>query len=360
MDHTYRKQHLTIAGLTALFISSLAGSLCGTFAWYTYGSRAPLYYDGTSIGSGGSLEIGIESEVELPEYEDYDLEKDESITGKTIYWSTGGLPAATLSYVLANNGCATNYLRPITVGKHTIEDPVTLYNGPEYRTTQNDNYYDDIVSKKRFVNMPLVFRYKPNNNYNYYVGNYIVYLEAAVPNSYTNIKQGIRLLIDGKDAAKNTTQYLINPNEDYQTNLSVGGPLDLNDDGYFDTFTQNFEEYEIAYGEFANNTIIYNSDAEELDSDIPAEEITSFNAKHKAGTYSFSNGSTTSAYCECLGSKQFVDHTTPLSFPDSEKGNYAFLNAKIFLEGWDKSIITPNIGAEFSLDLSFEVVYAGA
>jgi hypothetical protein len=57
-----------------------------------------------------------------------------------------------------------------------------------------------------------------------------------------------------------------------------------------------------------------------------------------------------------MGKQQFVDHTIALTYPEESFGNYAFLNAKIYLEGWDLSIINPNVGAQFSLDLSFEVI----
>ena len=359
MDNTL-KQRLIIFGLTTGLIFTLAGSLCGTFAWYTYGSRAPLYYDGTSLGSGGSLEIGIESSTLLDGYEQYGLVEDTSLSGKIIYWSTNSFPASSLAYVLRANNSATNELRPVTTGKHQIGETATLYNGPVYRVTENDDEYLSVVNSNRYVNLPLVFRYKSTSASNVYYDNYAVYLEAATPNSYTDIKNGIRLLLDGTDESNNATQYLINPNEKGQSLLNVGGPLDLNADGYYDTYSGgDFTQYEVAYGQFVNDDIVHNATAEASDSLVADEDLTSFNAKHKEGTKILDMASTIPEECEYLGTEQFTDHSVALAYPKTNQSNYAFLNAKIFLEGWDLSIINPNVGALFSLDLSFEVVYAG-
>lgn len=360
MDKTIKKQRLIIFGLTTGLIFTLAGSLCGTFAWYTYGSRAPLYYDGTSIGSGGSLEIGIESSVVLEEYLDYGLVEDTSISGKTIYWSTNSFPANTLEYVLERNDSATNELRPVTTGKHITGEEVILYNGPEYRNNQTDPFYLTEVDASRYVNLPLVFRYRSSSSQNTYFSDYTVYLESAVPNSYTNIKEGIRLLLDGYDQEGAEQQYLIDPNQDGVTSLSVGGPLDLNSDDYYDTYSGgDFIDYEIAYGEFVDDVIVHDTEVEASDSLINSDELTSFNAKHKKGTKKLDLISSIPETCEYLGKQQFIDHTTALTYPDEDLNNYAFLNARIFLEGWDLSIINPNEGALFSLDLSFEVIHEG-
>lgn len=358
MDKTIKKQRLIIFGLTTGLIFTLAGSLCGTFAWYTYGSRAPLYYDGTSIGSGGSLEIGIESSVSLEEYADYGLTEDLSLSGRIIYWSTNSFPASTLQYVLSRNNSATNQLRPVTTGKHQTGEEVKLYNGPEHRKSEEDPFYLHEVDAFRYVNLPLVFRYRSSISSTSYLSDYTVYLEAAVPNSYTDIKQGIRLLLDGCDEESTETQFLINPSENESSSLEVGGPLDLNSDGYFDTYSGgDFIENEIAYGEFVDDVIVHDTEAEASDSIINSDELTSFNAKHKEGTRKLNMTSSIPETCEYLGTRQFIDHTTPLTYPDESLENYAFLNAKIFLEGWDLSIINPNVGALFSLDLSFEVIY---
>ena len=357
MDKIYLKQRLIIFGLTTGLIFTLAGSLCGTFAWYTYGSRAPIYYDGTSIGSGGSLEIGVESSVVLDNYEFFGLTEDTSIPEKTIYWSSSSFPANALRYVLSHNNSATNKLRPVTTGKHKIGEAVTLYNGPEHRTDQNDPLYLSEVDAERFVNLPLVFRYRSSTEANSYYSDYTVYLESAIPNSYTNIKEGIRLLLEGHDEEGTATQYLIDPNELEESSLPVGGPLDLNSDDYYDTYAGgDFIQYEIAYGQFVDDVIVHNPEVETSDSEVNPEDLSTFNANHKEGTKKLDLEATIPETCEYMGKQQFVDHTIALTYPEESFGNYAFLNAKIYLEGWDLSIINPNVGAQFSLDLSFEVI----
>lgn len=359
MDKTLKKQRLIICGLTTGMIISLAASLCGTFAWYTYGSRAPLFYDGTSIGSGVSVELGVESEVTLPKYKDYGLTEDTSVSGTTIYWASSTMTAEALSYVLENNGSATNALRPVTPGKHTTDNPVNLYNGPEHRVTQNDPYYLNAVTKNRFADMPLVFRYKPANS-NAYVSDYKVYLAAAVPNSYTTIKKGIRMLFNGLDEENHPYQHLIDPNNSELTTVKVGGPLDLDVDGYYDTYGGgDFLDYEIGYGQYVSG-VYHKLNPVEADSDIPDEELTTFYAKHKEGTVAIDDNYSQPEVCEYEGTASYLNKTIALAYPQASKNNYAFLDVNIFLEGWDPSIINANVGALFSLDLSFEVLYDGA
>lgn len=360
MDKTSLKQRLNIFGLSIGLVFTLAGSLCGTFAWYTYGTRAPIYYDGTSIGSGGALEIGIESQQTLDNYLIYGLVEDTSIPGKTIYWSASSFPSAALQYVLAANGSATNQLRPVTTGKHKIGDEVTLYNGPEHRKNQIDPLYLTEVDARRYVNLPLVFRYRSSTDLNDYYSDFTVYLNAATPNSLSEIKESIRLLIDGHDEVGNETQNLIDPNEMDTTSIAVGGPLDLNNDGYYDTYSGgDFIEYEIAYGQFVDDVIVHKPEVEMSDSELSDEELTTFVANHKAGTKALDLEATVPETCEYLGKRDFFNHTIPLAFPDESQRNYAFLNVKIYLEGWDYSVINDNVGALFSLDLAFEVIYEG-
>ena len=66
---------------------SLTASTCGTFAWFTYATRAYAYYHGVSIGSG-TLQLGFLSEASLDNYLDYGLEK-ETVDNKDIYWVDG-------------------------------------------------------------------------------------------------------------------------------------------------------------------------------------------------------------------------------------------------------------------------------
>ena len=125
-----QKRHLSKNSIAALvtasfFTFALAGTTCGTFAWFMYASRASATFNGVTIGAG-ELQVGIVSEVEVSDYANYGLTEDTSIPGQRIYWfGTGEMSAETINYVIGANGSATNRLYPITSGKYSSTEPCT-------------------------------------------------------------------------------------------------------------------------------------------------------------------------------------------------------------------------------------------
>ena len=70
----------------------LTASISGTFAWYTYSTRTGLTFEGASVADVGSLQIGIVSNIKIPDYQDFGFEEDTTVPYKYIYWSYTGHP----------------------------------------------------------------------------------------------------------------------------------------------------------------------------------------------------------------------------------------------------------------------------
>ena len=83
-----QKRHLSKNSIAALvtasiFTFALAGTTCGTFAWFMYASRASATFNGVTIGAG-ELQVGILSDQLLPSYDENIVIEDTSIENQII------------------------------------------------------------------------------------------------------------------------------------------------------------------------------------------------------------------------------------------------------------------------------------
>ena len=316
------KKKATIIALYGLFTYTLAASICGTFAWYTYGTRVPVSYDGISIGDYGSLEIGMCSEVELTAAEcaRFALTPDYSVAGKMIYWSTGSFPGPAMGFILDKNGYASTYMYPITAGQYDPDsDPheeFILRNAPTY--SQKYLYHTERAAKSNYARLNLVFRYQnaSDEETGSWTHDYSVYLAQATALSDSSIHKGLRMYVHGEEK-----DLLINPNTAERSVLRAGGPLDLDNNGYYDSVRVGIDpntgkdiRYQFAYGEFIegydNGSPVelmnqYRNSGKVKYKEGPAEDTTyyqdvdrkdrsTFNADYEGGTFAFRNT------CQCL------------------------------------------------------------
>ena len=338
-----------IAALSASILAmSLTASTCGTFAWFTYATRAGVIFDGVTIGAG-TLQVGFVSKYKLPSYETYYLEEDLSIANKYIYWVNGNMNSSMINYVLSQNGYATTTMNAVSSGFYAKGDSdFSLYSAP----AMNVNSVDIEASKRSYVHLELVFRYEDDLEPGIYIPDTDIYLSGANVTSLTNIHNAVRIFSSDINGNK---YHLINPTQDDDGSNKVGGILDLDGDGYFDSHESGGDAFETFYGEFEGDPVYQNSPLES-DSSLPEEERTTFDSRHRAGVFAANMNQTTPKKAEYEGFSKFKNKQTSVSVTDSKHNNYAYLNLDIFLEGWDFAVIEAEKNNPFNLDLKFEVV----
>lgn len=323
---------------------ALTGITCGSFAWFTYMTRAKIEeFQGVTVGFG-NLQAGFISDVDLPEAEQYGLVRDDSTYEQTIYWIDGHtIEPDTMHYFLGMNGYATDTLHPVTTRKYQNGESLSaLYSAP--RTLYDST---DQAEKADYIHLPFVFRYEDIIDEGTFIGDENIYLSQVklnVTNSSSHIHESIRIHTDNH--IENI--HMINPSSSDDGSTNVGGTLDLNGDGYYDSTYVGTDRYEFIYGQLKESPQ-YN-DFPEVD-DTPIFDDT-FHSGHKSGVYAVKAIDPEVAEYEGMyefrNKRKFVTTTNP------HTNNLAFLDLSIFVEGWDLSVIDSEIGIPFSMELKFE------
>lgn len=349
-----QKRHLSKNSIAALvtasiFTFALAGTTCGTFAWFMYASRASATFNGVTIGAG-ELEVGIVSEVEVSDYANYGLTEDTSIPGQRIYWfGTGEMPSETLNHVISLNGSGTNELLPVTSRSYSSGDEFKLYKSPNVGSLIPSK----VAPTNQYVYLPLVFRYQDTIEPGVYLPDMDIYMPKAHLTSTedgSEIHRSMRIYSDNKSGMT----HLINPSENQDGSTIVGGALDLDADGFYDVYNQSGNNYEIIYGEVENE--VHKDSPEATDSVVPENERTTFHAQHRAGTYAVNEDETIAKVAEYEGFYGFRNKRKSVTRTNANTNNYAYLDMTIYCEGWDLRVIDAEKGNPFSLDLEFKVV----
>ena len=340
---------LTAIGASTLLSLALTGITCGSFAWFAYTSRAKIEeFNGVTIGIG-QLDMGFRLEAELPYAEQFNLVRDESITDEIIYWFNGReMSSDVVNYVLTMTGYATDVMYPVTSHKYSNGDSINLFSDPFPITG-----VDEEAQKGSYLYLPLVFKYTDLLEEDVLIPDENIYLSQVklnTPESNTNIHRAIRIHTNDR----NGTTHLINPSSSNSGSTAVGGVLDLDGDGFYDSKFIGAEQYECIYGELKEEPI-YNAMPESDDTIVYPDQRTTFNAGHRAGVYSLEQYEPEEAEFE--GFYDFRNKHKSVTTTNSLTNNLAYLDLSIYVEGWDTNVVDSEIGLPFSMDLKFEVVF---
>lgn len=324
---------------------SLTGVTCGSFAWFTYMTRAKIEeFRGVTIGFG-DLHAGILSDVDLPLAEQYGLIKDESNPEQIIYWFDGHqMNYETLRYVLSSNGYATDTLYPVSSRKYTSGEEFGLYAAP---TILEDGNY--IAEKSDYIHLPLVFKYEdiieegtfiPNENI------YISQVKLTESQSDSYIHEAVRIYTSDR----NSNTHLINPFSNNDGVTDVGGVLDLNGDGFYDANYFDTVGYEFVYGQVKESS--YKAEPENDDTIIYPDERNAFNAGHRAGIYALET--CVPEVAEYEGIYEFKNKHKHVTTTDPLMDNLAYLDLSIYVEGWDLKVVNSEIDIPFAMEITIE------
>lgn len=397
-----------ILGLSS--VAALVGSISGTIAWYAYTTRALVSYTGTSVQSTTQLQIGIKSDVAVDFTTNADLIEDVTFDEDLYYdevndpqhnnklyhnhyyfmrVGSGGLPAAVINDYLSTKGYATNVLEPLSSYAYETGEDIDLRNRPA--TNQPDSPKTE-AEKTKYVEIPFVFRVlASHSNTRTYVENHEVFLSGAsaiaAPNLEGNttgniIHNSIRLYID----RTNGDNYIFNPSSQADGRDAVAGVLNLTGGGvgnqYFDydndpaspTYMQEllYGDYEWKEGKSWENSL---SGPSEQDSGLVdvnntgnTDVETTFTSRHRRGVKYFTDldSCITPYYANYLGTntvfpvKNDMTGNYESNYAVCKTGNAAAhylgtFNMKVYLEGWDHSVVDSQLQNKFYLGLTFEI-----
>lgn len=349
-----QKRHLSKNSIAALvtasiFTFALAGTTCGTFAWFMYASRASATFNGVTIGAG-EFQVGILSDQLLPSYDENIVIEDTSIENQIIYWfKDHEVNTDVLHQIMRLNGSAIDELHPVTSGKYSDGDEFKLFESPYMKLSPSIN----TAEKDFYVSLPLVFRYEDDIEMGKYIPDIDVFLSKVNLKSLedgSEIHRSIRIHTDSKAGLN----HLINPSQNEDGSTKVGGVLDLDSDGFYDEYQNAGKTYEYIYGEVENE--VHKDSPEATDSVVPENERTTFHAQHRAGTYAVNEDETIAKVAEYEGFYGFRNKRKSVTRTNANTNNYAYLDMTIYCEGWDLRVIDAEKGNPFSLDLEFKVV----
>jgi len=340
-------------GGTLLVVLSFVGTIGASLSWFTYSKKVGITYSGTSISSNKLLQIGIVT--------DLDLTSENFTMDGGVAWTLpgSGISADQLNAYLSSSGYASTSLSPITSRKYTTEDTLKLTKSPYDYSPDNK----DIALKETYVQVPFAFRII-NVSDGDYVARRNVWVTQAVAtgqeNEGFNVADGIRVHF-----GSTKTKFILNPNASISGYTKVAGLLDLNNDGYYDSWD---EHKEIIYGDYSGNPTYSDvlEETSELDDSIyntGKDKAYNFLAAHKKGNKIVTN------WDELTINKQeyfsindiapgvnelglFKDGKPICNTGDSKVG---YCTMTVWAEGWDLSIVDEISKLSFNLGITFEI-----
>lgn len=344
-------------GAAILFNVTLAASVCGTFAWYTYATRTGLekQYHGTTVGDMGSLQAGLVSDVRLENFLEYDLAEDDRTLadeGKIIYWCKERIEPDTIAFVVEANGYASSGQLPVTTGEFDFESDnpsdFELYRRPAYKENYSTSDPGDVSDKSAYTRLNFVFRFEDIDNIGEYLPGYDVFLsrcDLETSDPEHEIYKSARIYF-----RNGNEHFLINPTSETDGEDIVGGVLDLDQDGFYDYDDDGFE---ILYGEA--NFFEYNTETTAEDGDLPWRERDTFIANHKKGVYAVNEESIDPKSVKYININRFISKSKAITSTDPDYHNLGRFDMFIYFEGWDRHLVDSEQGYGYNLDLTFSV-----
>lgn len=400
---------LTIGILGLSSVASLVGSISGTIAWYAYSTRALISYTGTSVQSTTQLQIGIKSDVVVDFTTNSDL-IDDITFDEDLYYDdvndpdhlhklyhyhyyfmkvgSGGMPAAVINDYLSQKGYATNVLEPLSSYQYNTGDEINLRNRP---TTNKPYITPSSAEKTKYVEIPFVFRVLASNTATLtYVSGHDIFLSSAEAIAAPNLQgstagnvihNSIRLYID----RTNGDNYIFNPSSQLDGKDKVAGVLNLTGGGagnqFYDfdndpsspTYLQEYlyGDYDWKEGKNWENSLseplAQSSNLIDINGTGNSTVETTFTSRHYKGIKYFDNldDCIIPHYANYLGTNTIYPQRNAQGNYESnyavcKTGNASehylgLFNMKIYLEGWDFSVVDAQLQNKFYLGLTFEI-----
>jgi len=317
--------------LYSVCAASLVGAITGTVAWYEYNAKTKISYDGTAVGDGVGIDVGLISDIAISSLvSTYNLEEDTlTMPNKYIYWSNNGagLTSLAISEYARALGYASNTITATTSREYDIGGDFKLYNAPGYL----NNVGSGTLEKDTYQNLNLAFRGKGASLST-------IYLEECYVNCNKKLDKAVRVYFNNENS---DYSFVFNPSSNQDGETDVCGCLDLNFDGSYDVLG----DCEFAYGDYESLTYL-----DPYQEDIKVgDEQTTYDSTHRKGTKGFSYQAKTASY---YGYDSVIGNRMPLN-EGTFGGNLVTLDMTVYLEGWDRSCIDSELNTQFNLEMKF-------
>lgn len=361
-----KKEKFLIGALLTAASLGVAGSITGTYAWYSYNTKSPITYSG--IATGDSEFLQVRSDVTGNEEWKTSLSRDEFMEGSSELECKDGinyagnklLPTSFDKSVSAYNTSG----KSVKLFQESLFQGILVQGNPNY-TTSGRTYTDDeggehygfFRSKVSFRSInPASIQIDDDTGdvtYDEYYEKdiYLSDITCKCTSDGKDISDAVRVAIT---TASETSWWIIAPGLTKPTPTSSNiGSLDLYGDDY------NFD------GETEQGIYTYNSVSggwdfkEELVYDFQADNLDSSKEQVRTITYG-TEGATESFWYKDAVLSTF-DNDGKLtkagqSFGTTGDADNTFsLIIWVYLQGWATNCSDANINAEFDLGLTFQV-----
>jgi hypothetical protein len=298
----------------------------------------------------GITEVGfrVASAIPQADQEKYELAADNFAIGGEgyVYWTSNTVSGQTLRYIINHTGYSkNNSVLPMTSKRFVKGDPIVLYAEPATNSVYPHCVQDTPASKDDYVAFTLLFRVAKYVSETQTIGaaDYGIFIGKDIQfYGSTDIQKALRFGFESS-----LTSDIVSPGRNAAGEIAVGGPLDLDRNGYYDSTPEGARlnpedsegaKYEIAYGDFINP--LQDSDWGPVTTEaIPAsddEELSFYHAGTAAGVRplvnyipAIQNINSFDAY------KADNEASAPMGFTNAK--GVAEITFTMWLEGWDPS-----------------------
>ena len=367
-------------------LASMVGAISGTVAWYAYVTRATVSYSGTSVNSTKQLQLGIRSDVAVT-FPDGVVVNDvaDGVGGHYYFMNPGAsLPASVINAYLSTKGYTTTTLEPVSSYTYATGDAIDLREAPTANKPLDSR---NAASITKYVEIPFAFRVLESDlSTPTYVANKPIYItdaEAVAASSEDGvINEAIRMYID----RSNGNDFIFNPNKADDGKTKVSGILDISGDQVYDyansmsdptTYKKEclYGDYDLGAGVISLNEL-YSPALAETSGFVDAngsgidDRRTTFTAKHYEGIEYLdlptleSNNKIIPHYAEYLGTSTVfpgvnaqgeLENNYAVCVTSNDEKRIGEFTCKIYLEGWDFTVIDDELSHSFNLGLTFEI-----
>ena len=379
-------------------VLSIGGAVSSSLAWYAYASRAALMYSGTSVFDNGQLEIGVKSDIQIPDLETAGMV--EEVHGGSYYYFAPvgeGLSSAYLNTYLEARGYASNELLPVTSGQF---DPADANHNthallmPPSAEVPHPTAASNRASISNYSKITFAFKafYTDADGVQHYAANqelWLTYVQTrASQGSAGKVVNSMRMYIERDVTTYGANNgFIFNPSSKDSGATKVGGLLNLGYDEFYDFNEQGeivYGDYEviddsigsgISTGPYVGDDNIWDvNDKWDWDykpnTEANQQYADTFTATHSVNApYYFENLDNldikTAKYQGTDDTVQKKDANGVLANPQGKKtsvcitgdqtvGYIGEFDATIYLEGWDFSVIDEEQSHKFDFQLRFE------
>lgn len=376
---------LIACGMSTLAVLSLIGSVTATLSWYTYKTKIPFSFHGTTLSSNKQLQVGILTDLDLsslgltseyinpediPEVEPVVEEGVDTASGKKIAWGQPGegLTTEQIDAYLEANGYASTLLSPVTTRRYKTNqnEGITIYGSPyEYRP---NNIFPAEIEK--YSRIPLCFRVINSFDGSYCKDREVWISDATVTggqNEGFSVAEGVRTYFNSSEG-----NFILNPSATEGGFTKVGGLLDLNMNGYYDNqFLEDNPDRieEIIYGDYEKldgpEFVYFDEDSDNIDlNETGKDKPYIFYSRHQGGVYGLNDYSSIE-----VQTAQYESLATIAPVANEEKGAYegglpvcktgddyiGYSEMYIWIEGWDRTVVNQVWSLTFDLGITFEI-----